>query len=128
MRFEGAAFVQFLYNYLLSVRNKVWSPGASESQGQYFVSCEVVRLLRCFVETPATEYAPYRAAIETQLQRFLDHYNETHFEESEALLCLLGGGDFLGLSCGSVGRTRNDNKITVLGFAKEWFNKEGSLS
>ena len=83
-----------------------------------------MRLLRSFAETNSEVYSRFRSATEQQLQYFIDNYEQINFEESDAMLCLIGGGDYLGLACGAVGRTRNDDKLQVLGVAKEWFKKD----
>lgn len=45
-QFEGSLFAKFLFNYLLSLRSKMWSLSEAESEGQYAVSQLVAETLR----------------------------------------------------------------------------------
>ncbi len=51
VQFEDSQFLKFLYNYLLSIRHKMWSKSGIESEGQYAFSCELLRTLRLVFES-----------------------------------------------------------------------------
>lgn len=46
VKFEKSNFLRFLYNYLFSMRSKMWSTNDAESHGQYAVTLTVSELLR----------------------------------------------------------------------------------
>jgi hypothetical protein len=47
---EGSLFLQFLFNYVISIRHKLWTVSEIESQGAYAVTQEVISLFRSIYE------------------------------------------------------------------------------
>lgn len=39
LKFKKSKFLTFIYNYLITIRTKIWAKSAMESQGQYAISC-----------------------------------------------------------------------------------------
>jgi hypothetical protein len=48
--FDGSPFLKFLYQYLYSIRSKMWSKMHLESEGAYAVSAELIRTVRFIYE------------------------------------------------------------------------------
>jgi hypothetical protein len=46
VKFEKSNFLRFLYNYLFTMRSKMWSTNDAESDGQYAVTLTCSELLR----------------------------------------------------------------------------------
>jgi hypothetical protein len=46
VKLEESKFLKFLYNYLLSIRHKMWTKSGIESEGQYGVTQEISEIFR----------------------------------------------------------------------------------
>lgn len=77
----------------------------------YGVSNAIVRLLRKMFENSV-----WRHLHESELKNAIETITDLSFEEKDAVLSLFGG-ELQGLSTGMTAIDRNENKITVLGFA-----------
>ena len=111
------AFTRLLFAYALAIRNKIWAR-KFESQGMYGVSSALLGLLRRMLEN-----AVWRHLHEQELKDALQLVLELPFEERDALLALFGG-ELQGLAAGAVAADKNDNKITLLGFADQWIEDQ----
>jgi hypothetical protein len=103
-------FTKLLFNYLISIRNKIWAR-KFESQGMYGVSTALVILLRKMFETTVWRYLH-----EAELKSSITQIGQMSFQEKDIILSLFGG-DLQGLSAGNTAYDKNENKITLLGFS-----------
>lgn len=110
-------FTKLLFNYLLSIRNKIWAR-KFESQGMYGVSNAIVNLLRKMFETTVWRYLH-----ESELKQSVHLITKLSFQEKDVILSLFGG-DLQGLSAGNIAFDKNENKITLLGFADQWIEDQ----
>lgn len=110
-------FTRLLFNYLVSIRNKIWAR-KFESQGMYGVSTALVILLRKMFETTV-----WRHLHEAELKHSIAGVTSLSFQEKDVVLSLFGG-DLQGLSSGNVVFDKNENKITLLGFADQWLEDQ----
>ena len=51
IRFKQSKFLAFVHQYILSIRQKVWVKTTLESQGQYEISCQLMKLMRTAYES-----------------------------------------------------------------------------
>lgn len=109
----SSKFTKLLFNYLISIRNKIMAR-KFESQGMYGVSTALVNLLKKMFETTVWRYLH-----EAELKHSINIITQLSFQEKDAVLSLFGG-DLQGLSTGNVAYDKNENKITLLGFADQW--------
>ena len=49
-KFDKSPFIKFLYQYLTSIRSKMWSKSCLESEGSFAISCEIIRTIRLMYE------------------------------------------------------------------------------
>ena len=56
-KFANSMFIRFLFNYLLSLRSKMWSGADAESDGQYAVSQAVSATLRVIGSVRAADWS-----------------------------------------------------------------------
>jgi len=111
------SFTRLLFSYMLAIRNKIWAR-KFESQGMYGVSTALVNLLRKMLENSV-----WRHLHEQELKESIQQILVLSFEEKDAILSLFGG-ELQGLSTGVVATDKNDNKITLLGFADQWIEDQ----
>lgn len=103
-------FTKLIFNYLVSIRNKIWAR-KFESKGMYGVSTALVNLLRKMFETTVWRYLH-----ESELKSAISNLQTLSFQEKDSVLSLFGG-DLQGLSAGNIAYDKNENKITLLGFS-----------
>ncbi len=107
---QSNKLTRLLFNYLISIRNKIWVR-KFESQGMYGVSTALVNLLKKMFETTVWRYLH-----ESELKQSITNLQSMSFQEKDVVLSLFGG-DLQGLSSGNVAYDKNENKITLLGFS-----------
>ena len=114
---QSNKFTRLLFNYLISIRNKIWAR-KFESQGMYGVSCALVMLLRRMFETTV-----WRHLHEAELKQAITNIGGLNFQEKDVILSIFGG-EMQGLSAGSTAYDKNENKITILGFSDQWIEDQ----
>ncbi len=110
-------FTKLIFNYLVSIRNKIWAR-KFESKGMYGVSTALVNLLRKMFETTVWRYLH-----ESELKSAISNLQTLSFQEKDSVLSLFGG-DLQGLSAGNIAYDKNENKITLLGFSDQWIEDQ----
>ena len=117
--FGECAFLQFCYNSLLNIRASQWSEHKLQSYGSYNISSGIVRLLKLVIHTGLT--FSWSQTIQTVLDDFLASPEDFSNEEFDILMSLFEGGEPIGMIYGSHGKTKDDYKFTVVGFARKWY-------
>ena len=112
---KANAFTRLLFNYLLAIRNKIWAR-KFESQGMYGVSSCIINLLRKMLENSV-----WRHLHESELKHSISIISSLSYEEKDAIMGLFGG-ELQGLSTGSIAIDKNENRVTILGFADQWLD------
>jgi alpha-tubulin suppressor-like RCC1 family protein len=117
--FEGSIFLQFLFNYLLSIRSCQWAKRDFESSGAYNISCGIVRLFQTILRTDSQKV--WKERIEVIMDDFVDNMDDYPFEEFDILMSFFDGGEFKGFNVGGYGITKDKNEFTTVGFVKRWY-------
>lgn len=117
-KFESSMFLKFLFNYLLSLRSKMWKADA-ESEGQYAVSRTVSATLRVLGSVQGVG-ACWSRALKEEIAKALKNIETLPVDEADGILSLLLGGEFGGITAGDAALTSKDQLVTVLGYSTTW--------
>jgi len=116
-KFANSMFIRFLFNYLLSLRSKMWSGADAESDGQYAVSQAVSATLRVIGSVRAADWSKQ---VKEEITNALLTVESLPVPEADAVLSLLPGGEYGGVTAGDPALTSNDEVVTVLGYSSTW--------
>jgi len=102
----------------------VWAKSAVEGEGQYEISCELLKLMHCIYDSQDSEQHPWRAEInEILATSFVEIKKANRPREMEVLLSFVRGADFYGIAP----YTRVEHgkeKLSIVGFAShEWLKR-----
>ncbi|CDW73494.1 UNKNOWN [Stylonychia lemnae] len=119
VKFEDSLFLKFLYNYLLSIRHKMWTKSGIESEGQYAVTQEISGIFRSLIcldqQTPRL-----KSYTQAKVTFVLNNLDNLHLEEIDLWLGFLPGCGFYGLRAGQQVVQSNGQVLTLLGFSKNY--------
>lgn len=118
-KFASSMFLRFLFNYLLSLRSKMWSTSDAESDGQYAVSQTVSATLRV-ISSVQGHGGLWSKALKEETTNALLSLESLPVEEADAILSLLPGGEYGGVTAGDPAMTSKDELVTVLGYSATW--------
>jgi hypothetical protein len=112
-------FLKFLYNYMLSLRSKMWRAADAESEGQYAVSRTVAATLRVLGSVQGVG-ACWSRALKEEIAKALKSIETLPVDEADGILSLMPGGEFGGITAGGHALTNKDQVVTVLGYSTSW--------
>lgn len=127
--FEGSKFLQFLYNYLLNVRHRMWTKSGIEckskffrlsylAEGQYAVTQEIITLFRTILDCGSQ--TEFKAAMVKKIKSVLSSKVDTwKIEESDVLLACIPAGGFTSLMTGSYALYKDTQKCIIVGFTSQ---------
>lgn len=107
----------------------MWIKSAVESEGQYEISCELIKLMRCIYESQDSDQHPWRLEINELITVLFSEIKRLNRpREVEVLLSLIRGSDFFGLAPYQRAENGKD-KLSIVGFAShEWLKRASSGS
>jgi hypothetical protein len=118
-KFDKSEFLQFLFNYLYSIRACQWTKREFEGSGGYSISCGLVRIFRSIL---SSEIQPdWKEHIEATMDNFVENIDTYSIEEFDTMISIFDGGEYLGLNIGSYGMNKDKSEFIVAGFVKRWY-------
>ena len=118
-KFESSMFLKFLFNYLLSLRSKMWCASDAESEGQYAVSQTVSATLRTIASVHGKGDF-WSKVLKEETTKALLNIGNLRLDEADAILSLLPGGEYGGVTAGHPALTSKNEVVTVLGYSSTW--------
>ena len=112
-------FLKFLFNYLLSLRSKMWCASDAESEGQYAVSQTVSATLRV-IGSVHGKGDFWSRVLKEETTKALLNIGNLRLDEADAILSLLPGGEYGGVTAGHQALTSKNQIVTVLGYSSSW--------
>ena len=112
-------FLKFLFNYLLSLRSKMWCASDAESEGQYAVSQTVSATLRV-IGSVHGKGDFWSKVLKEETTKALLNIGNLRVDEADAILSLLPGGEYGGVTAGHPALTSKNEHVTVLGYSSTW--------
>lgn len=110
------SFLQYLYNSLIGIRSKQWEK-EQKNYGAFSTSRSIIKIFSDIMRSDTQ--TEWKTNIEKVLDTLLSNINDYSIVEYEAVMSILEGGEYQGLSYGSHGMTGNNSKFTVVGFVKD---------
>lgn len=99
--FKDSPFLKFLYQYLYSIRSKMWSKMHLESEGAYAVSAELIRTIRFIYEENHDSAESQNYIWRQELDRVFSHlfasfgaFRAKHPIEVEVIMGLIRGCEY----------------------------------
>lgn len=117
VKFEKSSFLRFLYNYLFTMRSKMWSTTDAESDGQYAVTLTASDLLRSM---HAMEGSVWANQIKAEITSALLSVETFSVQETDVVMSLLPGGEYGGMTSGQPAITNSNETVTILGYSSSW--------
>lgn len=118
IKFENSQFVRFFYNYLLTIRQKIWCSGDADSENMYSVSQVISSLIRYMTNQHQIE--KWVTIIKEETVKALKNIKELSAEESDVVFSLLQGGEYATITAGDQATTDQGDNVTVLGYSENW--------
>jgi hypothetical protein len=119
-KFEGSMFIKFLFNYLLSLRAKMWSPTDAGSEGLYAVSRALSSMLRAISHNHSRAQDQWAQLLTKETTAALLTIDKLKMDEADVVLSLVPGGEFGAITAGDPALTSNDETVTILGYSSTW--------
>ena len=128
-KFDGSMFIKFLFNYLLSLRTKMWSPTDAGSEGLYAVSRAVAAMLRAISSAHGqAQNQTWGQLLMKETRAALLGIGELQVEEADAFFSLVAGGEYGAITAGDPALTSSDEVVSILGYSATWKPSEVLLA
>lgn len=114
VKYEKSVFLRFLYNYLISMRSKMWNTKDAESDGQYAVTLAVSDLLRTMSGMSDSEWSKQ---IKMEITDAIMQIEQLSVPEADAIMSLLPGGEYGGMTAGSPAINNSNETVTIIGYS-----------
>lgn len=121
IKFENSAFLQFLFQYLLSIRSAMFDKQEVQSQGNYEISQDIARIFRRIMTTndSANEQGKdWNSTIKNAMVNAFNSLEKLSQAEQDALFAIQIGADFTRISIGNPAITNQKQLIVVLGYSE----------
>lgn len=128
-KFDGSMFIKFLFNYLLSLRTKMWSPTEAGSEGLYAVSRAVAAMLRAISSAQGqAQNQTWGQLLMKETRAALLGIEKLQVEEADAFFSLVAGGEYGAITAGDPALTSSDEIVSILGYSATWKPSEALLA
>jgi hypothetical protein len=118
LKFEQSQFIRFFYNYLLTIRQKIWCNTDADSENMYSVSQVISSLIRYL--TNQNQIKEWQKIIREETVKALKNLKALSPEESDVVFSLLSGGEYAPITAGDQAVTDAGDNVTVLGYSENW--------
>jgi hypothetical protein len=124
VRFEKSNFLRFIYNYLISMRSKMWNTADMDSDGVLAVTLTITDFMRETCGMSQTGWCEY---IREEITDALLNIENLSLAESDVVLSLLPGGEYGGMTAGEPAMTSENETVTILGYSSTWKSQQELL-
>lgn len=121
IKFENSAFLQFLFQYLLSIRSAMFDKQEVQSQGNYEISQDIARIFRRIMNTNDNSNGQgkdWNSTIRSAIINAFNSLEKLSQAEQDALFAIQIGADFTRISIGNPAITNQKQLIVVLGYSE----------